>query len=566
MKKEILEEIDRIREVMGLITEGTRWPWFGPLVTSIYPTVDRSLLAAASRGLGRNKLGTFADDVIGGIEDTIKNGGNSGATALTFKNAVTEWAFSKGMTYKDALMTLMKSDNDTVAKEFIAELAASKALIIAQKGIGALKKELDDVIDSFMPTHQRQADDLLSYIDGLASKSNKNALDEINRILDNVKNTSPEFKKFYENLFSEKKKQIETKMVDDTPVRFDDAELRRFNDSEASVTVPEGAIKTYLTTRFKRFTKLTPQQQSDLVDTMAAKIADAFDKTYSKLTSDGDSFESIQKIFNDRRISPAKRKEIMIKAIKESNTSLGVFQNTMDWIVKYLTGFDIETQSWFWQNGDWAKVMKNWFFINAGFGVFEFFIRGYVTREDNPEDFGKDDIERFMNRFDFVALMLRMLPIPGIARLAISEIGQAMIEAGGARMPTAEEIIEKFGAGYNRRDVQSFPKYSDNQSIIDSFKGKCTWVVGPKGQDMGIWTYDLKKGLFELVPSSGSSTPIKTDTEYELGLESFKKFLTDNGLSAEDAKNDTGEGGSGFWKGAGNDYEYDETKKTYIQQ
>jgi len=62
--------------------------------------------------------------------------------------------------------------------------------------------------------------------------------------------------------------------------------------------------------------------------------------------------------------------------------------------------------------------------------------------------------------------------------------------------------------------------------------------------------------LTTLLTGGGNNTE-----EYTQTLEDFKKFLTDNSLSVEDATNDTEV--SGYWKANGKDYVYDSTTKTF---
>ena len=64
-------------------------------------------------------------------------------------------------------------------------------------------------------------------------------------------------------------------------------------------------------------------------------------------------------------------------------------------------------------------------------------------------------------------------------------------------------------------------------------------------------------------PTGGLNFGGSNVNTYEQTMDDFKKFLTDNKLGVEDAKNDTDS--SGYWKANGKDYKYDVTAKTFVE-
>jgi len=65
------------------------------------------------------------------------------------------------------------------------------------------------------------------------------------------------------------------------------------------------------------------------------------------------------------------------------------------------------------------------------------------------------------------------------------------------------------------------------------------------------------------LPTDGLNFGGTNVNTYEQTMDDFKKFLTDNKLGVEDAKNDTDD--SGYWKANGKDYKYDKTAKTFVE-
>ena len=509
----------------------------------------------------------LAEDVEMYLKIQTNKGGAEAEEAIIFKDAVRRLATEQFMTYEAALEKVLKGQLDY---DLLRELSIAKAArLVSGVDIATSIERILDSESALWNTVKGQNETTVNSIRTIESQRGpKAAIDDIERRLNLLKNSSisPEMKKYWEEFYKPLRKEMDdAKQIDSqisgSNIDFDDAELAAIRDSESSVKVPEGPIKKYLEERFSRFGDLTDVQQKDLVEEMGAKVAGFFEKTYSKMTQQGESFDTIQKMFDDKRIPPAKRRQIMLDAIKKSNTSLGAWQDSLDWLVKYLTGFDMETKAFFWSTGEWKTVMKNWFLINAGFGVMEFFLRGYLTREEDRESFGNNDVDIFLNRFDIVGLLLRLIPIPTIARLAISEAGQAMIEAGGNRKPTPEEV-KHLGT---RNDPKLKPDYNQYVDLLTHYGDRCTWVKGFDGKDMGVWTYDLKEGLKQIVPGEkGTPSPNVTTKEYGESLNDFKQFLKDNNMDSSNAENDTGD--SGFWKSGGKDYEYNSTSKTYIEQ
>lgn len=559
MNKLILEEVNRIKQVMGLITEGRIPDWLYDLVAistgrstgrggrpiDFVPNLKSRMMNSAT------DFKKLADDVDAFLTTQKQRGGPEGEEAIIFRDAVDRLSADIGIGYKEALEKVLKGELDY---KLLQELSIAKAARIVQ-GIN-LPTSIERILDTESALWNAVKGQNESTVNAIRRIETQNgpeaAVAEIDRRLDMYRTSgySDEIKKYWEEFYMPLRRELNqgqlNSQIDNSRINFDDAELAAFRDSENSVKVPSGPIKEYLQSRFSRFGKLTPEQQKDLVEEVGAKVAGFFEKTYSKMTQNGESFDTIQKMFDDKRIPPLKRREIMLEAIKKSNTSLGLFQDSMDWLVKYLTGYDMETGTMFWKTSDWKTTMKNWFYINLAFGVVEFFLRGYFTREEDRDNFGKEDVDIFLNRFDIYGLALRLIPIPTIARLAISELGQSMIEAGGSRMPTAEEISKStlLPLGSTRNAPTSKPDYEKYKDLINSFSDKCTWVKGPDGKDLGVWTYDLKEGLRQIVPGEdGTPSPSPGTTGYESKLESFKKFLTDKKKPFEETDlKDNGDG------------------------
>lgn len=99
-----------------------------------------------------------------------------------------------------------------------------------------------------------------------------------------------------------------------------------------------------------------------------------------------------------------------------------------------------------------------------------------------------------------------------------------------------------------------------NNTLVTAVK-EDDWKLNIGGAVIPFNCADEKLGVGDLTKLLTGGGDIK---EYTQTLEEFKKFLTDNGLSADNATNDTEV--SGFWKANGKDYVYDSTTKTFKEE
>jgi hypothetical protein len=582
MNKLILEEIDRIRQVMGLITEGSRFPWLVDVIgygTGRARTGGRDLINNLSQRLtdapkmGANKLKTLVDDIESYNVIEINVGEED---AILFRESIQKLADNKNISYREALEKVVKEQFSE--EDILESLAIAKARRIAK--VGLKPSSFDNFLEQRTYLNRMLVDQTQKTIDTLRKMEGQSGaeatLNEILRREDLIKTGgfSPEVQRYWFDLYY----QIKSGLYDvlrpvDNPeldsqireINLDDAEMNRLRNGESSIQVPEGPIKDFATLKFKRFKKLSPEQQKDLVDQAAAETLAAFNKTIDKYRSQGAALEDAQKVFSNPKLGPAEKMKILRNAINKAQPSLGVGQDAVDWLVNYLVGYNMKNEEWLWTNGGWKKVLYSWFLINAGFAVVEFITRGFLTKGEDPDNYGSDDIERFMNRFDIVGLLLRVIPVPGLARLILSEGVQGVIESGGFRPPSSEEVLKKF-PGASKKDINEHPKYQENASLLEPRLDDSVWIVRGN-EDLGIWYWNLDTDKMEnVLPGSSSSsstqtTTTPTTTTYEENFNDFKKFLKDSGLSDSDAVNDTSE--SGYFIANGKDYVYDDSAKTF---
>jgi hypothetical protein len=135
-----------------------------------------------------------------------------------------------------------------------------------------------------------------------------------------------------------------------------------------------------------------------------------------------------------------------------------------------------------------------------------------------------------------------------------------------------EELVQRCTKLADKSSVQSdwariFSQYRVvvvyNNSLVTAVK-EDEWKLVINGVKIPFKCDDAKLGVGDLTTLLSSEQPTEAKT-YTQTLEDFKKFLTDNSLSTEDATNDTG-GASGFWKANGKDYSYDATTKTFKEE
>lgn len=579
MNKLIKEEINRIKEVMGLklLTEG------------VIPSGSLKLLLKNLLGQGfeesLNKIGSaLPTEKTGETLELIKSlRASTDETVRNLMRSVEEVAIRD----YDGLSSELFDDlingklSDEVEEEILQKIA-SKSIGIDPRLMTVLPSNFAEKVRFI----NKLRNDLVTkdlkkvrgtYADKETYQSLLNQFEKTRAEIEALPGENSLFKrellnKFnnYTRLFDDVVSGKITKIVDeaealsnDIPlnrIRLDDADMNRLRNSESSIQVPEGPIKDFATLKFKRFKKLSPEQQKDLVDQVVAETLAANNKTIATFRSQGVALEDAQETFSNPQLGPVEKMKILRNAINKVKPSLGVGQDAVDWLVNYLVGYNMKNEEWLWTNGGWKKVLYNWFLINAGFAVVEFITRGVLTKGEDPDKYGNDDIERFINRFDFVGLLLRVIPVPGLARLILSEGVQAVIESGGFRPPSSEEVLKQF-PGASKKNVNEHPKYQDNISLLAPRLDDSVWIVRGN-EDLGIWYWNLDTDKMEnVLPGSSSSSSTQTTTTYEASLIDFKKFLKDSGLSDTDAVNDTEE--SGYFVANGKDYVYDDSTKTF---
>lgn len=588
MNKLILEEIHRIKQVMGLVTEGNRFPWLYDVVSygtgrfqGINAIVNLKQRLSDAANMRPENLKKLADDIESYNQININRGDED---AFIFREGVKKLAESKSISYREALEKVLKEEFS--ADDILESLAIARARRIAKVGL-KYETGIDDILstNSFLTTTLRdQTDKTINTLRKMQKDSGPDAtLDEVLRREELIKTGgfSPEMQRYWFDLYYQIKSDLydvlrpaENPELDSQlrEINLDDADMNRLRNGESSIQVPEGPIKDFATLKFKRFKKLSPEQQKDLVDQAAAETLAAFNTTIDKYRSQGAALEDAQKIFSNPKLGPAEKMKILRNAINKAQPSLGVGQDAVDWLVNYLVGYNMKNEEWLWTNGGWKKVLYSWFYINAGFAVVEFIARGFLTKGEDPDNYGSDDIERFMNRFDFVGLLLRVIPVPGLVRLIISEGLQYVIEGETFRPPSSEEVLEKFPAkngapGASKREVSEHPKYQDNLSLLKPRLDDSVWIVRGD-EDLGIWRWNESTDEMEnILPGEkdsgggGGGGGGTSSSTYEENFNDFKKFLQDNSLSTSDAKNDTAE--SGYFTANGKDYLYDDSTKTF---
>jgi hypothetical protein len=568
MKKIVLEDIKRIHEIMGISGKKLLMEGLPPVFDNLLKSSVIGTRAAFNAAYSLVDSKAFAD-----LRIQIKNLSDElhqTTEGMVVHNALIRLSSKEGKSTDELLYLAMRNEDDL--KKLTDEIAFFEAKTKIKNPNYRVVGGLSDLVDEASSTYRaelRNAVDELEYLKNQMKTRPVNDLDSISNSLKNQVQAEPSIsqktKDFYKQSLDEIVQDLKTKNQPnnnnvDVPVP-NPAVIN--GDDAVRVDLPENDIMEYLTANYPRFKKLSPQKQKELFDEYVA-ILTRLTRPKIELRSSSPSVEGMVTFFNRTDIPPSLKKKILKDALKNANPSLGFWQDKLDWVVNWFVGYNFRTRQWITENGNFKQVLLNWTIANAIYASIASFWSFVESKEKNPDELGKDALQRFLNQYDVLGFMLRILPIPVIARYVIIEIVKAGIDYKPPRQPSSEEVNKGgFGDGiYIEKDITKRDDYNEKQSMLQGWKGKAVSlskdVRGPvpgQKEDLGVWYYDQQEeklvAVFNPKSLSGGST---TTIEYGQSLDEFKRFLKDKNLNDSDALNDTDK--SGFWKANGKNYQF----------
>ena len=599
MNKLIKEEINRIRQVMGLSL----------LTEAIIPTGTLKKLLA-------DLMGTGFDDAIEAIgkaapddktEETL-NFINSirqtqDQTVQNFINSFDEVAASKyqGMT-SDLMDDLINGKLSDKVEEDILTKMASKSVGVDPRFVGVLPIDFANMYERIEKMkdnlRKRKVEDLrLAYgSNSDAYKDLVNSQVKIRNEIVNLPGTGPfkdemlgkwdDYMQTFDEIIngvksgaaeageaaakqsdeageaaakqSDEAGEAAAKQTDEIADEIDnmkisEQDLKPIVEQATSESSIEGPLFNYLQSKFKvlnfeSWNRLPEAEQKRIITTMASKINIQYSST---LRANGwvDNLTSanniIEKMNRGGKIDAVTIENIYKKVMSEQKPSFGILGNGLDKLVDLTLGISAREGTTFWTNpkqSNWWKFTWKWFLTNALFVGIEGGIRYYKTREQpSPEDW----FEWAEKRFDATGLLLRLLmPLPVIPQRIASEIIQFAITAGalnydGFRQLTEAQITEQFGpTNVEILDVNQFPCYDTFADKLKGFSTRANYFK-VNGQNKGIWALDLSSG--EVVPiqtpmSDDCTTPLVSGTKAATPAPAPAPTTTSGTMTKEQAK------------------------------
>ena len=587
MNKLIKEEINRIRQVMGL----------NLLTEAIIPTGTLKKLLA-------DLIGTGFDDAIEAIgkalpddktEETL-NFINSirqtqDQTVQNFINSFDEVAAAKykGMT-SDLMDDLINGKLSDEVEEDILTKMASKSVGVDPRFVGVLPIDFANMYERIQKMkdnlRKRKVEDLrLAYgSDTDAYKDLVNSQVKIRNEIVNLPGTGPfkdemlgkwdDYMQTFDEIIngvksgadeageaaakqSDEAGEAAAKQSDEIADEIDnmkisEQDLKPIVEQATSESSIEGPLFNYLQSKFKvlnfeSWNRLPEAEQKRIITTMASKINIQYSST---LRANGwvDNLTSanniIEKMNRGGKIDAVTIENIYKKVMSEQKPSFGILGNGLDKLVDLTLGISAREGTTFWTNpkqSNWWKFTQKWFLINALFVGIEGGIRYYKTREQpSPEDW----FEWAEKRFDATGLLARLLmPLPAIPQRIASEIIQFAITAGalnydGFRQLSEAQVFEYIGkTNVERLPVNEFPCYDKFPDLVEFSKRANYFKVN--GENRGIWALDLSSGepvQIKTPMSDDCTTPLVSGTKAATPAPAPAPTTTSGTMTKEQAK------------------------------
>lgn len=527
MNKLIKEEINRIREVMGLKL----------LKESIVPTgVIKSLLSDFATVVGKNldditqmtNSGARKASVVG-LYDSLKN--STDQSVKNFVDSVDEVASAYNREVADLLDEI---STGKVADEIQDEIFTK----IASKTTGVDAKLVDLLPDDVASYYKQASNSYTRFennLDGLIEAYRKDpvalqkAIDKNVEIRNAIVNLPDgpfkqklladwdnQLKFFDDNIVkkieggADESGEAAAKQTDEVTnevekVRFTQEDIDEVMGVAGTTKPLQGELANYMTKKFNvlgfdSWKRFSVEEQNKIILEMSSQINTAFEKKIKELGWDSGLVAANKMIQQMEKggLSATVMEKVFRDTIAKSKPSFGPLGNVLNGLVEYVSGISARQGKIFWTTtGGWSEITKRWILFNLGLAVAEGTYRFYTTREEPTAEGLLNILEQ---RIDFLGLAQRvLLPLPLISRIFVSESVQTLISAGalsydGFRQLTEAQISDEFGdTNVEVLDINQFPCYDTFADKLKGFSKRANYFK-VNGQNKGIWALNLLSG------------------------------------------------------------------------
>lgn len=584
MEKILLEEINRVREIMGLklISEavGPKPRTVGGLllnaligeIRGLSPKEVEKKIALEYANIGKAKttreakdaaqrIKSWADEVAAGRNDISKF---EDVVAEYFtaaeKNALVRSIGRKSTEVLDNYITGTVMFDDKIYKEFVDMVGKGETL--ADNSVKDYIKRLAAANPNFydVPTLERMWTDIESgqfkYADeaGISVPGRKTKPEE------------PGFKVDAEGI----KDTDGPKIGDD--ISKEESEIIIGGSDDEVIQNAEEIAKTEITKYLEndlRFKGASTENKNKIIEQVKINIREKYPKEFNKFEELGKQVQDIAEAAWKQKIKPSDKQALIEKSFKELSIKFQFnINNLYRAVLNDLTLKDPVTGVPIWNsNTTLGKRFRNYLLMNSAILVVESAIDFIDYQNENPDKWGDDEFERFNNFYNPAKILRVLVPLPSVYTAILSKLVGTGIITPDRRPPAKDELIKNsslknaFGVEGNIiTDLASASPDMDGKTDNDDF---AVYVSDKQGKNYGLWTYntDTKKAEKYMDPVENAATlqsSTSTIVKYEPKLDSFKKWLESKNKKTDNAKGPDKNGI--FQSGQDIDYEFaDET-------
>lgn len=583
MEKRILEEINRVREIMGLklISEavGPKPRTVGGLLLNALMGEIKGLstkevekkIALEYANIGKAKttkeakdaaqrIKNWADEVRAGRSDISKfeDVVEEYFTAAE-KNALVRNIGRNSTEVLDNYITSTVMFDDKIYNEFVDMVGKGETLAddSVKDYIVRLAKANPNFYD--VPTLERMWTDIESgqfkYADeaGISVPGRKTKPEETGFKVDaeGIKDTEG------------------PKIGDDIPK--EKAEIIIGGSDDEAMENAEEIAKTEITKYLEndlRFKGASTETKNKIIEQVQKNIREKYPKEFNKFEELGKQVQDIAEAAWKQKVKPSDKEALIEKSFKELAIKFQFnINNLYRAVLNDLTLKDPVTGVPIWNSRTtFGKRFANYLLMNSIILGVESTIDFIDYQDENPDKWGDDVFERFNNFYNPAKVLRVLVPLPSVYTAILSKLVGTGIITPDRRPPAKDELIKNpslknaFGVEGNIiTGLASTSPDMDGKTDNDDF---AVYVSDKQGKNYGLWTYntDTKEAEKYMDPSENAATLTSTPSttgKYENTLESLKQWLKEKG---KEKYTPTGPHSNGMYKYGKSDTDYVEYK------
>jgi hypothetical protein len=575
MEKILLEEINRVREIMGLklISEAV-----GPKPR----TVGGILLNALINGAGKLKPQNVAKK----IESQLSASGDKNAkkTADLIKSLADDVKenISKSQDFEAALVKYL----DPLELNFLVRNIGRNSTEVLDNYITATVMFDNKIYNEFadmVSKGEKLADERIKDYIARTALANPNLYDvpTLERMWSDIESgqfkyadeagisvpgrkTKPEEPGF--KVDAEGIKDTEgPKIGDDIPKEKAEIIIGGSDDEvvENAAEIAKTEITKYLENDL-RFKGASVETKNKIIEQIQKNIREKYPKEFNKFEELGKQVEEIAEAAWKQKVKPSDKVALIEKSFKELAIKFQFnIDNLYRAVLNDLTLKDPVTGDPIWNSKtSIGKRFSNYLLMNSIVLGIESAIDYIDYQNENPDKWGDDVFERLNNFYNPAKILRVFIPLPSVYTAILSKLIGTGFITPDRRPPAKDELIKNpslkdaFGSteGNIITGLASTSPDMDGKTDNDDF---AVYVSDNQGKNYGLWTYNtdtkqVEKYKDPVENAATLSTPSITGN-YEAKLDSFKQWIKDKGKTDRGTR---GPDSNGIFQNGTIDYEF----------